>query len=319
MSRFVSYILWYNSSTGETQFWYMDKHKLVGRRTVLEENGCAALASPLFSIAGTGDFDGDGSADILWRNSSTGELQIWFMDGHTLADRKMVLAEDGKAVHAGSSLAIAGTGDFDGDENCDILLCNSATGELQVWHMDGHRLVGRRTLLAEDGNAILVRPPYNIVGAADFSGNGRADIVCYDSSIGETQIWCMDGHRLVRRDTVVRENGNAVFICSPNSIAAVADFDGNGSADIVWYDSFTGQADVWYMDRNFVLGRGTVLGLDSTIAFMAPPLSIAGAGTSLIDEMVLAEPAANGRSTPGSRLSGSRTKWIAQASFESNM
>jgi len=28
-----------------------------------------------------GDFNGDGRADILWRNSSTGENYVWLMNG----------------------------------------------------------------------------------------------------------------------------------------------------------------------------------------------------------------------------------------------
>ena len=311
MDQRHGYILWYDSSTGEVQFWYMDGHRLVERKTLVAEDGKAVSAGPPFSIAGTGDFDGDGTSDILWRNGCTGEMQIWSIDGHRLADRRTVVAENGDVLLVGPPFTIAGAGDFDGDGNSDILLCNRCTGEMQLCSMDGHRVVDRRAVVAEDGKAVLIGPPTEIVGVADFSGNGRADILCHNSSTGETQIWSMDGHRLMHRDTVVRYNGNAVFICSPHTIMAAADFDGNGSADIVWYDSFTGQADVWYMDRNFVLGRGIVLGLDSTIAFMGPPLSIVGAGMSLKHE------AANAGYVAGAGRIGIRP--AAQASFESKM
>ena len=36
-----------------------------------------------WSIAATGDYDGDGSADILWRNSN-GATAIWQMQGSTV-------------------------------------------------------------------------------------------------------------------------------------------------------------------------------------------------------------------------------------------
>jgi hypothetical protein len=37
----------------------------------------------------------------------------------------------------------------------------------------------------------------------DMNGNGKADIVWYNSQTGETQIWYMDGHRLVNRGRVI--------------------------------------------------------------------------------------------------------------------
>jgi FG-GAP repeat len=38
-----------------------------------------------WSIALTGDFNGDGKTDILWRDSSTGTVVIWFMNGVQVA------------------------------------------------------------------------------------------------------------------------------------------------------------------------------------------------------------------------------------------
>ena len=43
-----------------------------------------------WSIADTGDFDGDGKGDILWRNTSTGQVAIWFMNGTALSSAMVV-------------------------------------------------------------------------------------------------------------------------------------------------------------------------------------------------------------------------------------
>jgi hypothetical protein len=46
-------IIWHNSSTNETQIWFMDRHRLTGRATVLGEDGRPAFVGPPWSIVGT--------------------------------------------------------------------------------------------------------------------------------------------------------------------------------------------------------------------------------------------------------------------------
>jgi hypothetical protein len=78
-------LLWYNSSTGESQVWYMDGHRLVDRGTV-GRGGNAALVGPPFSIVGLGDMNGNGKADIVWYNSSTASvLQQSLMEEQAMA------------------------------------------------------------------------------------------------------------------------------------------------------------------------------------------------------------------------------------------
>ena len=42
--------------------------------------GAPAAPGPSWSVAGVGDFNADGNADILWRDSS-GSLVEWLMNG----------------------------------------------------------------------------------------------------------------------------------------------------------------------------------------------------------------------------------------------
>ena len=271
-------IVWHNSSTGETQIWFMDGFKVTGRATVLGETGQPTFIGWPFSIIGVADFDKDGKADVLWYNSSTGETQIWFMNGPRVASRATVLGENGEPTFIGPPFSIVGVGDFNKDGNADILWYNNSTGETQIWFMNGPRVASRATVLGDNGEPTFIGPPFSIVGVGDFSKDGNADILWYNNSTGETQIWFMNGPRVASRATVLGENGEPTFIGPPFSIVGVGDFNGDGKADILWHNSSTGETQIWLMDGPRVSSRATVLGETGQPTFIGPPFSIVGTG-----------------------------------------
>jgi hypothetical protein len=61
-------ILWRNARTGESYLYPMN-----GRAIRANEGFLRTVSDTSWQIAGVGDFDGDRRADILWRNSSSGE------------------------------------------------------------------------------------------------------------------------------------------------------------------------------------------------------------------------------------------------------
>ena len=78
-----------------------------------------ALADTNWAIVGTGDFNNDGKTDILWRNTSTGENYVWYMNGVRRIGRWY------PSCLADTNWAIVGTGDFNGDGKTDILWRNT--------------------------------------------------------------------------------------------------------------------------------------------------------------------------------------------------
>ncbi len=78
-----------------------------------------------WQIAGTGDFNGDGRDDILWRNTD-GSLTDW------LGQANGSLADDAGSTSVATSWHIAATGDFNGDGRDDILWRND-DGQLTDW------------------------------------------------------------------------------------------------------------------------------------------------------------------------------------------
>src|SRR5204863_456180 len=102
-----------------------------GTAILAGEGYLRTVADLNWTIAGVGDFDGDGKADILWRNTSTGQNYIYLMSGTA------ILTEGYLRTVAGQSWQVAGIGDFDGDGKDDILRRNSSTGDNYLYFMDG--------------------------------------------------------------------------------------------------------------------------------------------------------------------------------------
>jgi len=82
------------------------------------------------------DFNGDGKPDILWRNTTSGQNAVWYLDGVTVT---------GSAVldsMADQTWTIVGTGDFNGDGKPDILWRNTTSGQNAVWYLNGVTVTG---------------------------------------------------------------------------------------------------------------------------------------------------------------------------------
>ena len=100
---------------GEVYIWLMNG-------ATITSTGTPGSPTSDWSIAGVGDFDGNGTSDILWKNSTTGQVYIWFMNGTTYSSSASVSYV---SLRTG---AIEGVGDYDGSGRAGILWRNSSNG-----------------------------------------------------------------------------------------------------------------------------------------------------------------------------------------------
>jgi probable HAF family extracellular repeat protein len=176
------------------------------------------------------DFNGDGKSDILWHNTSTGDVAVWLMNG--VSPTRQVVVAPGVPL----AWQIVGVGDLDGDGKADLVWRNTTTGDVAVWLMNGVSLNQAAVV------ASAVPPAWQIVGVGDLDGDGKADLVWRNTTTGDVAVWLMNGVSPTQQVVV------APGVPLAWQIVGVGDLDGDGKADLVWRNTTTGDVAVWLMN-----------------------------------------------------------------------
>jgi len=253
-------LLWRHKLTGQNVAWHMDPRY---RGTMMQTWASLPTVDDMqWTIQATGDIDGDGQQDIVWRNSATGQITAWFLNGGNFG-RWIFLP----TVQA-PDWTIRTLQDFDGDGNADLLWHNTVTGQNVIWFLNGTGVV--RWAAAPT----VADLNWEIANVGDFDGDGQADLLWRNKATGVNVVWLMDGASL-RTWAYLPRVSDLTW-----TVAAVGDLDGDGHADILWRNAISGQNVAWFMngatmsrwsyvasmpDRSWVIARVTDLDGDGAI------------------------------------------------------
>jgi hypothetical protein len=225
-------IIWTNTADAANNtylIWNMDGVTKLGADVPFTNTGNPGVLSPGvgWAIVATGDFNHDGKPDVVWRNQTSGQNMVWYMNGAAKLGEEAFLS-------FAAPWQIAGVADINNDGNPDLLWRNSNNGQNYVWYMNGVTRTG-----------IAAMPNFNgiwqIVGAADFNNDGRQDLLWRHPTNGQNYIWYMNG--VTRTGVVALPTFAAAW-----QIVGVGDFNNDGKTDILWRNPSNGQNYVWYMD-----------------------------------------------------------------------
>ena len=212
-----------------------------------------------YNIATSGDYNGDGRTDYLWKNDTARVLYMYFSTSTGGFTPQYVSGFP-------AAWNIVGSGDVNLDGKDDIFWRNSATEQFSYWIMNGAQIASSSAFTMVntysvsatgdfngDGRTDIVwlRPGFNIymglanaaggydlqfvanhtngwaiVGAVDIDADGKDDLVMRNSANEQLRYMIMNGAQTVRQ----QDN----YFVNTYSVAGLGDYNGDGFGDIMW-------------------------------------------------------------------------------------
>ena len=252
-------VQWQNGLGGLLAVWSMNGAQ-VASSSLVTLGGSPAAPDATWSVAGLGDFNGDGTSDFLWRNQN-GTLVDWTMNGSQITSSQAVTL-GGSPAAPNSSWNVAGIGDFNGDGKDDVLWRNT-NGSLYDWTMNGSQVTAAQQVTL-GGGAATPDSSWSVAGIGDFNGDGKADVLWRNTN-GSLIDWTMNGSQIASVQAVTL-GGSAATPDSSWSIAGIGDFNGDGKADVLWRNT-NGSLIDWTMN-------GSQITNEQQVTFGGSPVSL---------------------------------------------
>ncbi len=217
----------------------------------------------VWDVQAVGDLDGDGIGDMVWRYlgftperpGDTGVSYIWFSN---VGGGVPVVRKRGGAP---LDWQLLGAADLDGDGAADMVYISPAK-QVRVLMATAQRTCANFA-------AGTIPTEFTALRLADFTANGRAEILLRNNATGEVRLMALDAVGLALPPFVInplQDPQDAPCTATTTTISnslitlpitdptwrfyAAEDVDGDGRHDIIWRQA-SGQLTLWKMNGSF--------------------------------------------------------------------
>jgi hypothetical protein len=228
-------VFWHNQTTGQVETWHMSGLNVIDTRQV------NLTTDSHWKLVGTGDLNGDGQSDLVWRHDTEGWVGYWTLQNDTVTGTGYL------SINRVADLnwMIKGVGDVNGDGFADIIWQHT-DGTIGLWLMRGPTVQSTPYFsIPTTGD-----PAWEIAAVGDLNRDGKDDLVMQNRTTGFIGAWFVNG-------TTITSTSYFSINQQPDlnwRIRAVGDIDGTGVPRVIWRHQTQGWVGVWTMNGATVTG-----------------------------------------------------------------
>ncbi len=191
----------------------------------------------VWHVGGIGDFNGDGTSDVLWESNS-GMVGAWLIKNAAAS------AWIGLAYADPAQWTIIGLADLTGKGTTDVLWQNTVNGAVGAWLISGGSISSWMGLGGASPSA------WKLVGVGDLTNNGVDDLVWESlTSPGTYGAWLVQGNSISCASLPYADP-------SQWQLLVVANVAGDGASNMVWENVSSGMIGAWTIQDGAVVGWG---------------------------------------------------------------